>query len=123
VPQHRAAGAGEQGFNPCGVIRGRGQAGQRPVLVLSHDVFNERSGTVIAVELPTLQKRSSRKFSTALTRFSDSNRRCEQMRTRAEIPMTVVAASVSPPDGGHDDSGYVATPAAPVTSGFTHVSE
>jgi mRNA interferase MazF len=29
--------------------RGREQAGQRPVLILSHDVFNERSGTVIAV--------------------------------------------------------------------------
>jgi len=26
--------------------RGREQAGQRPVLILSHDVFNERSGTV-----------------------------------------------------------------------------
>jgi len=32
-------------------VRGREQAGQRPVLVLSHDVFNERSGTVIAVAL------------------------------------------------------------------------
>jgi len=31
--------------------RGREQAGHRPVLVLSHDVFNERSGTVIAVAL------------------------------------------------------------------------
>lgn len=31
--------------------RGRGQAGQRPVLILSDDVFNERSGTVIAVAL------------------------------------------------------------------------
>jgi mRNA interferase MazF len=31
--------------------RGREQAGQRPVLILSHDVFNERSGTVIAVAL------------------------------------------------------------------------
>jgi mRNA interferase MazF len=31
--------------------RGHEQAGQRPVLVLSHDVFNERSGTVIAVAL------------------------------------------------------------------------
>jgi mRNA interferase MazF len=30
-------------------LKGRGQAGFRPVLVLSHDVFNERSGTVIAV--------------------------------------------------------------------------
>ena len=31
--------------------RGREQAGLRPVLILSHDVFNERSGTVIAVAL------------------------------------------------------------------------
>lgn len=29
--------------------RGREQAGRRPVVVLSHDVFNERSGTVIAM--------------------------------------------------------------------------
>jgi mRNA interferase MazF len=32
-------------------VRGREQAGLRPVLVLSHEVFNERSGTVIAVAL------------------------------------------------------------------------
>lgn len=31
--------------------RGHEQAGSRPVLVLSQDVFNERSGTVIAVAL------------------------------------------------------------------------
>jgi len=31
--------------------RGREQAGRRPVLVISHDVFNERSGTVIAMAL------------------------------------------------------------------------
>ena len=30
-------------------VRGREQAGRRPVLVLSQEVFNERSGTVIAV--------------------------------------------------------------------------
>jgi mRNA interferase MazF len=29
--------------------RGAEQAGMRPVLMLSHDVFNARSGTVIAV--------------------------------------------------------------------------
>ena len=32
-------------------VRGHEQAGMRPVLVLSHDVFNERSGTVIAMAL------------------------------------------------------------------------
>jgi mRNA interferase MazF len=32
-------------------VRDSEQAGRRPVLVLSQDVFNERSGTVIAVAL------------------------------------------------------------------------
>ena len=32
-------------------VRGHEQAGRRPVLILSHDVFNQRSGTVIAVAL------------------------------------------------------------------------
>jgi mRNA interferase MazF len=32
-------------------VRGQKQAGHRPVVILSHDVFNERSGTVIAVVL------------------------------------------------------------------------
>src|SRR3990167_8694610 len=32
-------------------VRGREQAGKRPVLILSHDVFNACSGTVIAVAL------------------------------------------------------------------------
>ena len=32
-------------------VRGREQAGVRPVLVISHDVFNQRSGTVVAVAL------------------------------------------------------------------------
>lgn len=31
--------------------RGHEQAGQRPVLVISHEVFNQRSGTVIALAL------------------------------------------------------------------------
>jgi len=30
-------------------VRGREQAGLRPVLILSEDIFNERSGTVIAM--------------------------------------------------------------------------
>ncbi|MBI2087406.1 MAG: type II toxin-antitoxin system PemK/MazF family toxin [Deltaproteobacteria bacterium] len=39
-------------------IRGREQAGQRPVLILSQDVFNERSGTVIAVALTSQPQRA-----------------------------------------------------------------
>jgi mRNA interferase MazF len=38
--------------------RGREQSGRRPVLILSADVFNERSGTVIAVALTTQPQRA-----------------------------------------------------------------
>lgn len=39
-------------------VRGREQAGRRPVLILSHDVFNERSGTVIGVALTSQPQRA-----------------------------------------------------------------
>ena len=39
-------------------VRGHEQAGRRPVLILSHDVFNERSGTVIAVALTSPEPRA-----------------------------------------------------------------
>jgi mRNA interferase MazF len=38
--------------------RGHEQAGLRPVLILSHDVFNERSGTVIAVAITSQLQRA-----------------------------------------------------------------
>src|SRR3990170_8473440 len=38
--------------------RGREQVGQRPVLILSHDIFNERSGTVIAVAVTSQLQRA-----------------------------------------------------------------
>jgi mRNA interferase MazF len=39
-------------------VRGREQAGRRPVLILSHDVFNARSGTVIALALTSQPQRA-----------------------------------------------------------------
>ena len=39
-------------------VRVREQAGLRPVLILSQDVFNERSGTVIAVALTSQPQRA-----------------------------------------------------------------
>jgi mRNA interferase MazF len=39
-------------------VRGSEQAGHRPVLILSHDVFNERSGTVIAVAITSQSQRA-----------------------------------------------------------------
>ncbi|GBE03021.1 mRNA interferase EndoA [bacterium BMS3Bbin06] len=39
-------------------VRGHEQGGQRPVLILSHDIFNERSGTVIAVAITSQPQRA-----------------------------------------------------------------
>lgn len=38
--------------------RGHEQSGRRPVLVISHDIFNERSGTVIALALTSQTPRA-----------------------------------------------------------------
>ena len=43
------------GLSPA---RGREQGGRRPVLILSHDVFNGRSGTVIALALTSQPQRA-----------------------------------------------------------------
>ena len=49
--------------------RGHEQAGQRPVLILSADVFNERSGTVIAVAMTSQEPRAG--FPLTLESFAD----------------------------------------------------
>ena len=48
---------GEIRWADLNTARGR-KAGLRPVLILSHDVFNERSGTVIAVALTSQEPRA-----------------------------------------------------------------
>ncbi len=40
---------GEMRWADLSPVRGSEQGGKRPVVILSHDVFNERSGTVIAM--------------------------------------------------------------------------
>lgn len=39
-------------------VRGREQAGFQPVLIISHDVFNERSETVIAMAITSQPQRA-----------------------------------------------------------------
>ncbi|MEO8348210.1 MAG: type II toxin-antitoxin system PemK/MazF family toxin [Acidobacteriota bacterium] len=46
--------------------RGREQAGRRPVLVLSHEIFNERSGTVITVAITSEPPRAGFPLTVAL---------------------------------------------------------
>jgi mRNA interferase MazF len=49
---------GEVRWADLNPVRGREQAGHRPVLILSQDVFNERSGTVIAVAITSQEPRA-----------------------------------------------------------------
>lgn len=48
-------------------VIGREQAGKRPIIVLSHDVFNDRSGTVIAVAVTSQEPRASFPLTLELT--------------------------------------------------------
>ena len=47
-------------------VQGSEQAGRRPVLVLSRDLFNERSGTVIAVAVTSQEPKAGFPFTMEL---------------------------------------------------------
>jgi mRNA interferase MazF len=47
---------------------GRKQSGNRPVLILSHDVFNENSGTVIAMAITRQPQRAGYPLTLELTK-------------------------------------------------------
>ena len=49
---------GEIRWADLGLARGQEQAGRRPVLILSHEVFNQRSGTVIAMAMTSQPQRA-----------------------------------------------------------------
>ncbi len=49
---------GEIRWADLGPTQGREQRGRRPVLIVSHNVFNERSGTVIAMAITSRPQRA-----------------------------------------------------------------
>ena len=51
-------------LNPA---KGHEQSGTRPVLILSHDVFNERSGTVIAIAITSQPQKAGFPLTLELT--------------------------------------------------------
>jgi mRNA interferase MazF len=63
---------------------GSEQAGQRPIVVLSHDVFNDRSGTVIAMAVTSQEPRAAFPLSLEITSVRLPKRswaRISQVRT------------------------------------------
>ena len=80
-------------------VRGHEQAGQRPVLILSHDVFNERSGTVIAVALTSQQPRAGFPLTRELTTPKLPKRswvKISQIRTLSTERLGSLIGRVSP---------------------------
>jgi mRNA interferase MazF len=49
---------GEVRWADLNPVRGHEQGGTRPIVILSHDVFNERSGTVIAMAITSQPQRA-----------------------------------------------------------------
>ncbi|MGB8694705.1 MAG: type II toxin-antitoxin system PemK/MazF family toxin [Steroidobacteraceae bacterium] len=57
---------GEVRWADLNPVRGHEQSGHRPVLILSHDIFNARSGTVIAVALTSQPQKAGFPLTLAL---------------------------------------------------------
>lgn len=49
---------GEVRWADLNPVRGREQGGMRPVVIISQDIFNERSGTVIAMAITSQPQRA-----------------------------------------------------------------
>lgn len=80
-------------------VRGSEQGGLRPVLILSHDVFNARSGTVIAVAITSQPQRAGFPLTLELSPPSlpkQSWVKISQIRTLAVERIGKKIAEVSP---------------------------
>ena len=79
--------------------RGRKQAGQRPVLVISHDIFNERSGTVIAMAITSQPQKAGFPLTVELTKGEPPKRswvKVSQVRTLSRERLGKRIGRVSP---------------------------
>ena len=80
-------------------VRGREQAGVRRVLIISHDIFNERSGTVIALAITSQPPRASFPLTLELTSTTlpkQSWVKISQIRTLSVERLSSQLSSVSP---------------------------
>lgn len=80
-------------------VKGHEQAGERPVLVLSQDVFNERSGVVIAVALTSQPQKAGFPLSLALSNPALPKRswvKISQIRTLSQERLGKRIAKITP---------------------------
>lgn len=79
--------------------QGNEQAGLRPVLILSHDVFNERSGTVIAVALTSQPQKAQFPLTLELSHLKLPKKswvKISQIRTLSVLRLKKKIARVTP---------------------------
>ena len=82
-------------------VRGREQAGRRPVVILSHDVFNERSGTVVAMAITSQPQKAGFPLTLELKRGKlpkPSWVKISQIRTLSSKRLGRKAGRVDPED-------------------------
>lgn len=80
-------------------VKGQEQAGRRPVLVVSHDVFNERSGTVIAMAITSQAQRAGFPLNLEITEAGMPKRswlKISQVRTLSVLRLGERIATLSP---------------------------
>lgn len=80
-------------------VKGREQAGRRPVLVISHDVFNDRSGTVIAMAITSQAQRAGFPLNLEITEPGMPKRswlKISQIRTLSLLRLGKRIAVLSP---------------------------
>jgi mRNA interferase MazF len=83
---------------------GHEQSGERPVLILSHDVFNERSGTVIAMALTSQDQRAGFPLTHELQQSKLPNRswvKISQIRTLSTERIDRKIGNVTPEELAH----------------------
>lgn len=81
--------------------RGHEQAGRRPVLVISHDIFNERSGTAIVMALTSRPQKAGFPLTLEIGSKVLPKRswiKISQVRTLSTDRLGDLAAVVSPAD-------------------------
>ena len=80
-------------------VKGQEQAGRRPVLIISHDVFNERSGTVIAMAITSQPQRAGFPLTLEITEPGLPKRswiKISQVRTLSILRLADRMTSLSP---------------------------
>ena len=101
---------GEVRWADLSPTRGHEQAGQRPVLIVSSDVFNERSGTVIAMALTSQAQDAGFPLTMELASMNLPKRswlKISQIRTLAVERIGRRIGRASPEDMAHAIDGLV----------------